>query len=132
MNPNEKGYRRHIQDREEMPKYEVTQTGLKFKGNVKGIKFVLTQVASKAGQYTSQRYESEAGEHKHQSQGKERQDGGMVKQSGVLFLQSVADSQAEVNQSAEGKDFYNVEQDGIEVEGDTSECNFPVVSQRVR
>jgi hypothetical protein len=130
MVPIEK-YHGETQDREGMPKYEITQTGLKFKGNVKGVKFVTTQVASKAGEHTSERHEFGIGGQKHQSQRQERQDGGFVKQSGALFLQSLTDSQAEVNQSAGGKDFLKVKQDAVEVEGETIECSFPVISQRV-
>jgi len=129
--PIERGQHRETQAREGIPKYEITQTGLKFKGNVKGIKFVATQVASKAVQYTSERREFGAGEQRHQSQGQERQDSGFVKQSGALFFQSLTDSQAEVNQSVGGTDFHKVEQDAVEVEGETIECSFPVISQRV-
>lgn len=131
MFPIDRGHHQETQAREGMPKYEITQTGLKFKGNVKGIKFVATQVASKADQYTSERSEFRVGEQRHQSQGQKRQDSGFVKQSGALFFQSLTDSQAEVNQSVGGSDFYKVEQDAVEVEGETIECTFPVISQRV-
>jgi hypothetical protein len=131
MVPIEKKYHRETLGREGVPQYEITQTGLKFKGNVKGIKIIATQVASKEGQYTSERHDSEHGEQKHQSQGQEKQDGGFVKQSGALFLQSVSDSAAEVNQSVGGKDLYNVIQGAVEVEGDATECSFPIISQRV-
>lgn len=123
MVPIEKKYHRDTLGREGVPQYEITQTGLKFKGNVKGIKIIATQVASKEGQYTSERHDSEHGEQK--------QDGGFVKQSGALFLQSVSDSAAEVNQSVGGKDLYNVIQGAVEVEGDATECSFPIISQRV-
>jgi len=131
LTPMERGHHRGTQDQEGMPKYEITQTGLKFKGNVKGIKFVTTQVASKGEQYTSERHVFEAGKQKQQSQGQEKQDSGFVKQSGALFLQSFTGSQAEVNQSAGGKDLFKVEQEAVEVEGETIECSFPVISQRV-
>jgi hypothetical protein len=129
--PIEKKYHWEAQDRAGKPQYEITQTGLKFKGNVRGIKIIATQIASKEGQYASERHDSGHGEQKHQSQGHEKQDGGFVKQSGALFLQSVSDSAAEVNQSVEGKNVYKVMQDAVEVEGDTVECSFPIISQRV-
>ena len=131
MIPIQRGHYRETQAREGTPKYEITQTGLKFKGNVKGIKFVATQVASKTDQHTSVTPEFGAGEQRYWSQGQEGQDSGFVKQSGALFFQSLADSQAEVNQSVGGNDFHKVEQDAVEVEGETVECTFPVISQRV-
>ncbi|KAE9368895.1 hypothetical protein N431DRAFT_444294 [Stipitochalara longipes BDJ] len=119
------------QDREGTPKYEITQTGLKFNGNVKGVKFVATQVASKEGQFFLKRHEFTVGEQKHQSHVKAKPDNGFIKQSGALFLQSLTDAQAEVNQSAGGKDFFKVDQEAVEVDGEVLECSFPVVSQRV-
>jgi hypothetical protein len=131
MTPNEKGHRRDNQGRKGMPKYEITQTGLKFKGDVKGIKFVVTQVASKTGPYTSESLEFQAGEQKHESQGERKEDGGFVKQAGVIFLQSLTGVQAEVNQSVGGKELYEVMQEALEVEGEVIECSFPVISQHV-
>jgi len=131
MIPVDKGYHQEMNDREGMPKYQVTQTGLKFKGNVKGIKFVVTQVTSKEGQVTFESHDFRAGKQKHPFQAQEKQVSGLIKQSGALFLQSLSDSQAEVNQSAGGKDFCEVQQDAVEVEGESMECSFPVISQRV-
>ena len=131
MPPNEKGYRRDTQDRKWMPEYEITQTGLKFKGNVKGIKFVVTQVASKTGPSTSESLEFEAGKQKYQSQGEEKEDSPFVKQTGVIFVQSLTGVQAEVNQSVGGKELYKVMQKALKVEGEAIECTFPVISQQV-
>jgi hypothetical protein len=134
MMPIGKAYRRETKDRGAMPQYEITQTGLTFKGNVKGIKFVTTQVASNTGQNTSDRHEFGAGEQIHQSQSREGEGSRVVTQNGALFLQSVTDSQAEVNQSAGGtlgKDFCTVKQDAVSVEGETTACTFPVISQSV-
>jgi uncharacterized protein YchJ len=131
MAHNEKGYRRDTQDRKWMPEYEITQTGLKFKGNVKSIKFVVTQVVSKTGSRTSESLKFEAGEQKHQSQGEKKEESSFVKQTGVMFVQSLTDVQAEVNQSVGGKELYKVMQEALEVEGETIECTFPVISQHV-
>lgn len=131
MTPNEKGYPRDTQDRKWIPEYEITQTGVEFKGDVKGIKFVLTQVASKTGPATSESVEFEAGKQKHQSQDEKKEDSGFVKQTGVIFVQSLTGVQAEVNQSVGGKELYKVMQKALKVEGEAIECTFPVISQHV-
>jgi len=128
--PMVKKYHWETHGREGLPQYEITQTGLKFKGNVKGIKIIATQVASKTGQYTSEYQQSGDDEQTYRSKG-QQEDSGFVQQSGALFLQSVANSQAEVNQSAGGKDLYKVKQAGVEVGGEATECSFPIINQRV-
>lgn len=131
MTHNEKGYRGDTQDRTWMPEYEITQTGVEFNGNVNGIKFVVTQVASKTGPSTSERTEFEAGKQKHQSQGQNNEDSGFVKQTGVIFVQSLTGVQAEVNQSVGGKELYKVMQKALKVDGEAIECTFPVINQHV-
>jgi hypothetical protein len=112
---------------EESPPYEITQNGVKFKGNVRRIKIIATQVASKGGQDTTSGYQKfGAEEQKNQSRNQGKQDSGFVIQSGALFFQSVTDSETEVNQSVSvgRKDFCIVKQDAIEVEGEAIESCF--------
>jgi hypothetical protein len=114
---------------EAVAQYEFTQTGLKFMGNVKGTKIMVTQVTSKTSQYTSEYHQARDKEH-HQSQGQGKQDKGFINQSGVQFCQSVTDSEIEVNQSGGEEDFYAIRQDAIEVEGDAIGGSF-ITHQRV-
>ena len=112
---------------EDVSQFEITQNGIKLKGNARSIKITATQVTSKAGQDTTSKYQKFGNEeHKQQSQGQENQDSGFVIQSGALFFQSVIDSEAEVNQSVSvgRKEFRNVTQDSIGVEGEAVGCNF--------
>jgi hypothetical protein len=118
------------QGQEEVVQYEITQNGLKFKGNVKGIKIVATQVASKPGQYTSEDHQPRDEEQNHQPQGQGKQESGFVNQNGARFFQSVTDTETEVSQSVGGKDFYIVTQDAVEVEGDVIGGSF-INNQRV-
>jgi hypothetical protein len=116
-----------MKGQEEVPQYEITQNGVKFKGNVRSIKIIATQVTSKAGQDTTSEYQRPGDEkEKHHSQSQGNQDSGFVIQSGALFSQSVTDSEAEVNQSVSvrWKEFCNVKQDAIEVEGEAIGCSF--------
>jgi hypothetical protein len=116
-----------MKGQEEVPQYEITQNGVKFKGNVRSIKIIATQVTSKAGQDTTSEYQKPGDEkEKHHSQSQGNQDSGFVIQSGALFSQSVTDSEAEVNQSVSvrWKEFCNVKQDAIEVEGEAIGCSF--------
>jgi hypothetical protein len=116
-----------MKGQEEMPPYEITQNGVRFKGNVRSIKIMATQVTSKAGQDTTSEYQRSGDEEEnHHSQSKGSQDSGFVIQSGALFFQSVTDSEAEVNQSVSvgRKEFCNVKQDGIEVAGEAIGCSF--------
>jgi hypothetical protein len=91
-----------MKGQEEVPQYEIKQNGAKFKGNVRSIKIIATQVTS--------------GD----------QDSGFFMQSGALFFQSVTDSDADVNQSVSvgRKKFCNVKQDSFEVEGEAIESRF--------
>lgn len=114
----------------EAVQYEITQNGLKFKGDVKGIKIVATQVTSKTGQYPSEYHQPGDEEQSHQSQGQGKQDSGFVNQNGARFFQSVTDTETEVSQSVGGKDFYIVKQDAIEVDGDVIGGSF-IYNQRV-
>ena len=116
-----------MKGQEEVPQYEITQNSIKFKGNVRSIKIIATQVTSKAGQDTTSEYQKSGdGEEKHHSQSQGNQDSGFVIQSGALFFQSVTDSEAEVSQSVSvgRKKFCNVKQDAIEVEGEAIDCSF--------
>lgn len=116
-----------MKGQEEVPQYEITQNSIKFKGNVRSIKMIATQVTSKAGQDTTSEYQKSGdGEEKHHSQSQGNQDSGFVIQSGALFFQSVTDSEAEVSQSVSvgRKKFCNVKQDAIEVEGEAIDCSF--------
>jgi hypothetical protein len=118
---------------QEVPQYEIIQNSVKFKGNVKSVKIIATQVASKAGQDTTFAYQKSGDEEEmHYSQGQGNQDSGFVIQNGALFFQSVTDSEAKVNQSVsvERKEFCNIKQDGIEIEGDAIGCSFTPI-QRV-
>ncbi|KAF4618357.1 hypothetical protein G7Y89_g14946 [Cudoniella acicularis] len=115
---------------QEMPvRYEITQSSLKFKGDVNGIKIVATQVASKVGQDHSE-YQLGDEEQNSRSQGQGKQNGGFVNQNGARFSQSVTDTETEVSQSVGGNDFFTVTQDAAEVEGDVSGGSF-VTNQRV-
>jgi hypothetical protein len=118
------------QGQEEVVRYQITQNGLKFKGNVKDIKIVATQVASKAGQYTSEDHQPGDEEQNHQPQGQGKQESGFVNQNGARFFQSVTDTETEVSQSVGGKDFYIVTQDAVEVEGEVIGGSF-INNQRV-
>jgi len=112
---------------EDVSQFEITQNGVKFKGNARSIKITATQVTSKAGQDTTSKYQKFGNEeHKQQSQSQGNQDSGFVIQSGALFFQSVIDSEAEVNQSVSvgRKEFRNVTQDSIGVEGEAVGCSF--------
>ena len=124
MNPVE------TQGQGEAVQYEITQNGLKFKGNVKGIRIIATQVASRTGQYTSEYHQAGNEGQSHQSQSQGKQDNGCVNQNGARFFQSVTDSETEVSQSAGGKDFLIVRQDAVEVEGDVTGGSF-INNQRV-
>ena len=110
--------------------YEITQNALKFKGNVKGVKIKATQVTSKEGQYTSGSHQSGDEEQKQQSKRYEKQEKGVVIQSGACFFKSVTDSDAEMNQSVGGRELYKVTQGAFEFEGDAIECTF-TPNQRV-
>jgi hypothetical protein len=112
------------QGQEEVVQYEITQNGVKFKGNVKGTKIVATQVASKKGQHTSEYHQPGDEEQRQRPQGQGKQGGGFVNQNGAQFFQSAADIEIEVSQSAGGKDVFKVKQDAIEVEGETSGGSF--------
>jgi hypothetical protein len=116
-----------MKGQDEVPQYEITQNGVKFKGNVRSIKIIATQVTSKAGQDTTFEYQKSGDEEEKQhSQNQGIQDSGFVIQSGALFFQSVINSEAEVNQSVSvgRKEFCNVKQDGIEVEGEAIGSSF--------
>jgi hypothetical protein len=116
-----------MKGQEEVPQYEITQNGVKFKGNARSIKIIATQVTSKAGQDTTFEYQKSGDEEEKQhSQIQGNQDSGFVIQSGALFFQSVINSEAEVNQSVSvgWKESCNVKQDGIEVEGEAIGCSF--------
>jgi hypothetical protein len=113
------------QGQEEPVPYEITQNGLKFKGNVKGIRIIATQVASKTSLNTSEYHQTGDEEQSHhQSQGQGKQDNGFVNQNGARFLQSVTDTETEVSQSVGGKEFLIVTQDAVEVEGDVNGGSF--------
>jgi hypothetical protein len=118
------------QGQEEVVQYEITQNGLKFKGNVKGVRIIATQVASKIGQYTSEYHQPWDEEQSHQSQSQGKQDNGFINQNGARFFQTVTDTETEVSQSAGGKDFLIVTQDAIEVEGDVNGGSF-INNQRI-
>jgi hypothetical protein len=133
LRPSEIKNHSGMKGQEEVPQYEITQNGVKFKGNARGIKIIATQVTSKAGQDTTSEYQKSGDEEeKYHSQSQGNQDSGFVIQSGALFFQSVTDSEAEVNQSVSvgRKEFCNVKQDGIEVEGEATGCSF-IPKQRV-
>jgi hypothetical protein len=127
ITPIENKYYQETQGRK--PQYEIVQNGLKFKGNVKGIKITASQVTSKTGQYTAEYHQSGYEKQNHRSQGKH--DNGFVNQSGALFFQSVTNSETEVSQHVGGKDLYKVQQDAIEVEGEAVDCAFNNIDQRV-
>ena len=112
--------RNHLgtQGQEEVVPCEITQNGLKFKGNVRGIKITATQVASKIGRPTSEHHQPGIEEQTRQPQGQGKKDRGFINQNGARFFQSVTDTEAEVSQSAGGKAFYIVNQDAAEFEGD--------------
>jgi hypothetical protein len=127
LRPSEMKNHPGMKGQEEVPQYEITQNGVKLKGNVRSIKIIATQVTSKARQDTTSEYQKFGGEEEmNHSQCQGNQDSGFVVQSGALFFQSVTDSQAEVNQSVSvgRKEFCNVKQDGIEVEGEAIDCSF--------
>jgi len=107
-------------EEEETLQYEITQSGLKFKGNVKGIKIRATQVASKVGHCPSEYNLPGGNEQHHQSPSQGKKDSGFISQNGIMFLQSITDTETELNQSVGGKEFYKVNQDGVEVEGETT------------
>jgi hypothetical protein len=127
ISPIRTEYHQETQGRK--PQYEIIQNGLKFKGNVKGIRITATQVTSKAGQYSSEYHQFVDEKQNHRSQGKH--ENGFVNQSGALFFQSVTDSEAEVSQHVGGKELYKVQQDAVEVEGETVDCAFNNIDQRV-
>ena len=103
---------------------------MKFKGHVKGIKIIVTQVASKTGQYTSENHQHKNGEENNQPQGQGKQNSGFVSQNGAHFFQSVTDTDAEFSQSVGGEDFYIVTQEAVEIEGDVVGGTF-INDQRV-
>jgi len=108
------------QGQEEVAPCEITQNGLKFKGNVRGIKITATQIASKIGRPTSEHRQPGDEEQTHQPQGQGKKNKGIINQNGAQFFQSVTDTDAEVSQSAGGKAFYIVKQDAAEFEGDAT------------
>jgi hypothetical protein len=109
--------------------YEISQSSLKFKSDVHGIKIVATQVASKVGLDPSE-YQVGEEEQASQSQGQGMLNCGFVNQNGAQFSQSVTDAETEVSQSVGGNDFFTVTQDAVEVEGKASGGSF-VTNQRV-
>jgi hypothetical protein len=108
--------------------YEISQSSLKFKSDVQGIKIVATQVASKVGPDPSE-YQVGDEEQTSQSQGQGMLNG-FVNQNGAQFSRSVTDAETEVSQSVGGNDFFTVTQDAVEVEGKASGGSF-VTNQRV-
>jgi len=120
----------------DVPPHEFTQTGLKFKGDVRDTEFKMTQVAFSM-QYTSECHQPGEGEQNHQSMHQEKPLTGYVVQSGVSFSNSADATTAELNQSVRAEVLYpmykvhKTNQGGMEVEGETTKCKFPVVSQRL-
>jgi hypothetical protein len=111
---------KETQGQEEVVQCEITQNGLKFKGNVRGIKITATQVASKIGQNPSEHDQPGDEEQSHQPQGQGKKDRGFINQKGARFFQSVTDIEAEVSQSAGGEAYYIINQDAAEFEGDAT------------